>query len=158
MTGLRREGDYDSRPDTERHIARVRELLIEVTSELLTRAILHDRSKLESPEVEAFNEFTPLLSATTYDSEEYKAATAAMGPALAHHYAANRHHPQHFEDGVEGMTLVDLVEMLCDWKAASERHADGDISRSIHVSGDRFDIANQLSSILQNTAIELGWM
>ena len=34
--------------------------------------------------------------------------------ALQHHYQKNRHHPEAFERGVDGMTLVDLVEMVCE--------------------------------------------
>ena len=33
----------------------------------------------------------------------------------------NRHHPEYYEDGIAGMTLVDLEEMLSDWEAASHR-------------------------------------
>ena len=31
----------------------------------------------------------------TYGSDEYKACLTEMKPALDHHYAANRHHPEH---------------------------------------------------------------
>ena len=56
------------------------------------------------------------------------------------------------------MTLVDLVEMLADWKAATERHADGDMGRSLELQRDRFKIAPQLMSVLWNTARSLGWV
>jgi hypothetical protein len=53
---------------------------------------------------------------------------------LKHHYAYNRHHQEFFgEDGVDGMTLVDLIEMLPDWKAATERHDDGDLAKSLEI-------------------------
>lgn len=85
--------------DTFRHIERVRNLLNLMARELLYRGELHDQSKLASPEVEMFTEFTPKLAASTYGSAEYEAFRKAMGPALAHHYANNRHHPEHFKDG-----------------------------------------------------------
>ncbi len=50
------------------------------------------------------------------------------------------------------MNLIDLVEMLCDWKAASMRHHDGNIRRSIEINGDRFGLSPQLVRILENTA------
>jgi hypothetical protein len=57
-----------------------------------------------------------------------------MGDGLKHHYSHNRHHPEFFgEDGVDGMTLVDLIEMLADWKAATERHDDGDLAKSLEI-------------------------
>lgn len=45
-----------------------------------------------------------------------------------------------------------LVEMFFDWKAASERHADGDIFKSIEINKERFGLSEQLAEILKNTA------
>lgn len=49
------------------------------------------------------------------------------------------------------MTLIDLLEMLCDWKASSERHTDGDIYRSIEINQSRFGYSDELKTILKNT-------
>lgn len=138
--------------DTFRHIERVRNLLNACVVDLLKRAEKHDQSKLESPEVEAFTEYTPKLATCTYGSDEYKGYLAAMKPALDHHYANNSHHPEHFRNGVDGMTLLDVVEMLCDWKAASERHNNGNIRKSIEINTKRFGLSPQLVEILNNTA------
>jgi hypothetical protein len=79
--------------------------------------------------------------------------------ALDHHYLHNTHHPEHYSNGVEGMSLLDLIEMLMDWKAASERHPDGmNIARSIELSSQRFSVGEQLKQILLNTAKEFGWI
>lgn len=149
---------FDSRPDTYAHILRVGELMVQVINELSQRSVRHDRSKTESPEVEVFDEFTPKLKHSTYGSDEYKGFLRDMGKALEHHYAHNRHHPEHFEDGINGMTLVDLIEMLADWKAATERHVDGSLRRSLEIQQDRFGISEQLTRILRNTAEHFGWL
>jgi hypothetical protein len=149
---------YDSTADTLRHSLRVGELLTQVIGELADRAVHHDLSKTQPPELDVFNEYTPKLRDSTYGTDEYKGFLAAMGEGLAHHYAANRHHPEHFSDGIDGMTLVDVVEMLADWKAATERHADGSLTRSLVVQRDRFGIGEQLLRILENTAREFGWL
>lgn len=141
--------------DTFRHIERVRNLLGGFVMELLRRAAVHDQSKLETPEVELFTEYTPKLAGVTYGSPEYEAFRRAMGPALAHHYARNRHHPEHHKNGVDDMNLADLVEMFMDWKAASERHNDGNIKKSIEKNADRFGISPQLVKILENTARDM---
>lgn len=138
--------------DTFRHIERVRNLLGVCVVELLRRAELHDQTKLEPPEVELFTEFTPKLSTCSYGSDEYKGYLAEMKPALDHHYAHNRHHPEHHKNGVDDMNLLDIVEMLCDWKAASERHNDGNIRKSIEINANRFGMSPQLVRILENTA------
>lgn len=136
---------------TMRHIERVRDLIGKVVVELLDRASKHDQSKLESPEVELFTELTPQLKELTYGSLEYNQAKAKLGIALTHHYANNRHHPEHFKDGINNMNLVDLIEMFCDWKAASERHNDGNIRQSIEHNADRFDMSPQLVKIFENS-------
>lgn len=83
---------YDSRPDTRKHIERVRELLAQVGQELKTRGVEHDLSKLEDPELDIFNEYTPKLRDSTYGSDEYKGYLKGMGAGLQHHYEHNRHH------------------------------------------------------------------
>jgi hypothetical protein len=140
--------------DTMRHIERVRNLLNTFVVALLERGECHDQSKLEPPEVAAFTKHTATLAAMTYGSPEYDAAKRDMGEALAHHYANNRHHPEHFKNGVMDMDLIDLIEMLIDWKAASERHNDGNIRKSIERNADRFNLSPQLVRILENTAAQ----
>jgi hypothetical protein len=158
MDGVTETGKYDSRRDTQEHQYAVQARIQEFRDHLKERARLHDRSKLESPEKEVFDRVTPQLAGLTYGSDEYKAALADMGPALDHHYAENSHHPEHYRDGINGMSLLDLVEMLCDWKAAGERHDDGgDIERSLRLNIDRFKIEPQLQSILENTIAEMEW-
>lgn len=150
---------YDSRPETLEHIQAVRRLIYKAIVDLSRRALVHDQSKLESPEVEVFNEFTPKLKESTYGSPEYEGFRAAMKPALDHHYANNSHHPEFFKDGVRGMNLLDVVEMLCDWKAATLRHANGDIRKSIELNQKRFGYSDEFKQILLNTLplIEAGF-
>jgi hypothetical protein len=137
---------------TMRHIERVRYLLDYFVMEMLRRGQLHDQSKLEQPEVALFTEWTPKLANVTYGSPEYEQFRKELAPTLAHHYARNRHHPEHFRNGVEDMNLLDIIEMLCDWKAASERHNDGNILKSIEINKKRFKLSPQLVRILENTA------
>ena len=145
----------DSRKETYDHIENVRKFLRIFETELERRAYDHDGSKLESPELEIFNEFTPKLKETTYMSEEYKQYLRQMEPALIHHYKVNRHHPEHFEGGIKQMTLIDLLECLCDWKAASMRHADGDVFKSIELNQKRFGYSDELKNILKETLLML---
>jgi hypothetical protein len=122
-----------------------------VIKDLQQRQMEHDQSKLVSPEVEIFDEYTPKLKNSTYGSEEYKSFLAGMKPALEHHYAKNNHHPEHYADGIKGMSLLDLIEMICDWKAATLRHNDGDIRKSIEINQKRFGYSDELKQIFLNT-------
>lgn len=148
----------DSTAATLQHSRRVGELVIGFIAELGDRATHHDLSKLSPEEKDVFDEFSPKLKDSTYGSDEYWSFLEAMKPALAHHYANNRHHPEHFPNGVNGMTLVDLVEMLSDWKAATERHDDGDLEKSLEIQRKRFNLSDKLVDILRNTAREAGWI
>lgn len=184
---------YDSTLDTQTHMINVRELLFYILINLGRRLTEHDLSKLESPEKDMFDKFTPLLRSLTYGSDEYKQALADMGPALEHHYAVNTHHPEHFqpviddeidemkaylenlrvedpaykwiqsycnerESRLNGMTLLDVIEMVADWKAAGMRHANGNFAESLEINWKRFKISDQLQEIIINTAQELGWL
>lgn len=140
---------------TQRHILEVNKLLHFMAIELLKRGERHDQSKLDSPELETFAIYTPKLAATTYGSPTYYRYTKAMAPALQHHYSFNRHHPEHHSKGVDGMTLIDVVEMFCDWKAATMRHNDGNILRSIEINKDRHHLSDQLAEIFKNTVFAL---
>jgi Family of unknown function (DUF5662) len=158
---IENETSADSRPATFEHSLRVGTLLIELVKAALDRATTHDLSKTQPPEVEGFDRATWRLKTMAYDSPEYAASRAELATTLDHHYAHNRHHPEHFgEAGVNGMTLVDLIEMLADWKAATERMrtGTGNLAKSIQINKNRFGISDQLAQILLNTAIEAGWV
>ena len=148
---------YDSAPDTHEHRQHVRNNLYRFVGEIIDRLIRHDDSKLQSPEKEMYDRVTPKLRELTYGSEEYRASLREMGPALQHHYENNSHHPEHYANGINGMSLLDVVEMLADWKAASQRHADGDFRKSLQINRERFNISDQLFEVLINTVNELGW-
>ncbi len=148
---------FDSKPDTLLHIKRVAQLLTEAAEELIKRANVHDNSKLSSPEKDFFDEYTPKLAGCTYGSDEYKGFLKELKVGLDHHYANNSHHPEHYENGVNGFDLFDLMEMFFDWKAAGERHNNGNIFKSIEINKTRFELSDQVCQIFKNTAERLGW-
>jgi hypothetical protein len=155
---MSQSNNYDSRPDTWKHIGYVQGFLSQAIQDLQIRARDHDLSKLTEPELSVFNEYTPKLRDSTYGSDEYKRFLDGMGEGLAHHYAANDHHPEHFAGGVADMDLIQLVEMLADWKAATLRHADGDLDRSIRQNAERFGYGVEIERALRHTAERLGWL
>lgn len=143
---------YDSRKDTEKHIKRVAYYLNICKKELCKKSKQHDFDKIhDKTEKALFDEYTPKLKHCTYGSDEYKSFLVGLKPALVIHYKNNRHHPEHFANGIKDMTLLDLLEMLCDWKASSERHADGNIYRSIEINQSRFGYSDEVKDILKNT-------
>ena len=136
---------------TMRHIEAVRNYLNAVVCELIARAQKHDQSKLQPPEAAIFEEYTPKLRGCTYGSDEYRRYMDEMKVAIEHHQKHNRHHPEHHANGIYDMTLIDLLEMLCDWKAATMRHDDGNIYRSLDINRQRFNYDAGIGDILKNT-------
>jgi len=142
---------YNSREDTLNHIKEVDKYISLLIRGLGYRKSCHDFSKLEEPEKSIFDEYTPKLKECTYGSKEYQNHLKNMNVALNHHYSNNRHHPEHFQNGIKSMNLVDICEMMADWKAATLRHANGDILKSIDINQTRFGYSDELKQILINT-------
>lgn len=145
---------YDSLSDNKKHIDVVRENILEIIHKLYSRAIHHDESKLVEPEKSMYDEYVPKLREMAYGSDEYEQTLKDMGFALEHHFENNRHHPEHFTNGINGMTLVDLIEMLADWKASSSRTGQ---ELNLGANKKRFNISEQLEKILENTVKEMDW-
>lgn len=143
----------ESKFKTMRHIETVRNYLNTIIKEFMRVGEVHDQSKMEAFEVEAFEKYTPMLKGLTYGSQQYKDCLSQMKPTIDHHYKANAsHHPEGNEGGISGMTLLQLTEMIIDWKASGLRHADGCIYKSIEINQKRFGYSDELKQIFINTA------
>ncbi len=71
--------------------------------------------------------------------------------------AAWLHEREHHKPGgLHAMSLIQLIEMLCDWIAATRRHDDGDIRRSIEINAERFGYGAEIERLLLNTLEALG--
>lgn len=142
---------YDSTKNTLEHIHMVDLYLRFIAHELLVRGEEHDQSKLHPPEKEAFDTHTPNLQHLEYGSEEYNQSLADMQEALKHHYEMNRHHPEHFVNGILDMNLVDVIEAFVDSCASTLRHEHGNIYKSIEINKERFQYGDVLEAIFKNT-------
>ena len=191
-----------SRADTEDHIRKVQAALDEVLANLTARAVYHDASKLQEPELTGFAALHANLADIRYVTPEYRAALDAARPVIDHHYALNTHHPEHWpmpinddikalriallffqsielppeqaqlkeqiarqlkhdiavmESRIAGMSLLDVIEMFCDWYAAGRRTKQGSLAQSLEVNRARFGADPTLASIFENTRKEMGW-
>lgn len=115
-------------------------------------------SKYKDPERSAFAKLLPKLNETTYGSHQYYQLLEELSPVLRKHYAKNRHHPQYYHDknGFTRMSFLDKLEMLCDWKAATRRHDDGDLIKSIHENEKRFNYNKLHRQAMLRDAREIG--
>lgn len=94
--------------------------LLRLALALAWRALVHDLSKLSKAE----HALLYPNKAKTYGDKAYKEFLSTE--AVLHHYSCNRHHPEYWDGGIDDMPLVDLIEMIADWRAASERYRPQD--------------------------------
>ena len=124
-----------SKIDTQAHQEVVKMYINRLVSMLHDRAAYHDATKLISPELEVFAEYTPKLAKTTFGSTEYSEQLQEMQVALKHHYANNRHHPEFYfinerwEDikGYEGLYQISDMGRVKSLDRISSRETTGDI-------------------------------
>jgi hypothetical protein len=146
------------RLEIQMHIASVHLHMSAAVANLLKRSAYHDASKLQEPELSGFALLQLRKEEMDYGQATYSAGLEEAKDVIAWHYAANDHHPEHYPDGIDGMSLLSLLEMLCDWRAASSETRNGSIENSLrHNTEKRFKVSPQLARILWNTARELGW-
>lgn len=143
--------------DTVLHVGEVKENLEIICSELRQRGDAHDRTKFEAFEFDAFVSTRPKFKEANYGSPEYQECVDAIKPAIDHHYANNRHHTAFHKDGINGMSLIDVIEMVCDWKAAARRSPNQTFEQSLSIAFKKYKIEPQLQKILENTFKDLMW-
>jgi hypothetical protein len=151
----KREQEKLTREKILQHIGNVNLKISQIIQHLYIRAKNHDLSKLEEPEFSGFVEMNGSLSATEYMSEDYQKHLRET--VIAEHWRNNRHHPEYHSAGINDMNLIDLIEMFCDWKVASDATKGRSLQQSILVNTSRFNISPQLAKILENTRKDLGW-
>jgi hypothetical protein len=119
---------------------------------LVGRSIVHDLSKYRWDEARYFLPVARRLFETPYYSSLYKRQLSEIGLGLLRHYERSRHHPEHHPNGIQGMSLLDFVEMYLDWLAATQRHRHGDIVKSVEINQGRFGYSDDVKAILANEA------
>ena len=143
--------------DVIRHISEVNENLHEVIADLTKRGISHDRSKFEPIEFDAFVKTRPKFKAANYGSPEYKACVEEIAESISHHYSLNRHHTKFFKGGFADMNLIDIIEMLADWRAASRRSPDLSFLDSLPKAFEMYGIPPNMQKHIIATLEYLGW-
>ncbi len=119
------------------HISMVQTLLRKVASRLLERADLHDLSKLTEDELGGMVR----ISQNKFGSPEY--VDALSTPVVKLHWSRNSHHPEHYTRGFRDMHTLDVIEMVCDWKATNILHGHLDWGKSVDIMAERLHLSVQ---------------
>ncbi len=145
--------DSATKKSIKKHIKSVQFKLFLIMSEIQKRLESHDDSKLHSPEL-------PLWEAMDkepkypYGSKEYIDKQKRYYAVFKHHYACNRHHPEHFENGIKDMNLVDLIEMLADWISYKDSLSITEAIELVYVQAKRFGFSDETISYMVNTLVD----
>ena len=145
--------------DVWKHRHLVATLMAKAATILLKAGTAHDASKLTEEEQPYYEKPVWALnhSHIEYGSPEYKEITATMGPGWEHHKRVNPHHPEFFgeePEAVSMMNMFELIEMLCDWIAASKRKGN-DPAMAMKFLKEKYPVSEELEQILLNTLIVL---
>jgi hypothetical protein len=101
-----------------KHTRLVSFFLRQIARQLEDRADIHDISKFSPDE---FSGFCQLDARRNHQREEYGSKNyedGAKTDAVKLHQSRNPHHPEYWPGGLGDMSLIDIIEMLCDWEAA----------------------------------------
>jgi hypothetical protein len=137
-----------------RHITLVRAALGKIAQELERRALVHDVSKFTEDEFMGFVALNHADKIHGYGTPEYKAALAEIN-AVGLHTSRNSHHPEYHTAGIRDMGLLDLIEMVCDWQAASAVYGNNNFGESLRNSMDRFGLGEGGPSEKQRYVVQL---
>lgn len=135
------------------HIERVRKKLNVLIDILTKRAINHDKSKLEEPELSLWKKMDQ-EPRYPYGSEEYKDKVRRYSDLFNMHYEKNPHHPEHFPNGIQDMTLIDLMEMMCDWISYKDYIRVTEAINIVDKQSNRFGYSDEIKNVLINTILE----
>lgn len=149
--------EFDTLMEMLRHTKEVFARLEAIASDLRRRGILHDLTKFDELEFTTFCSTREKFKKADYGSEEYAECTRLAKPAVDHHYKNNRHHTGYHEKGILGMNLLDILEMVADWKAASKRSPNLTFKDSLPKAFEKYKIPEAIQEVILNTIDYLGW-
>lgn len=133
------------------HKGKVSSNMLTIANKLIERAIEHDNSKLSKEEYESFTKFDN----TSYKSyKEYEKGLEELDDAFQHHYDNNSHHPEHHFNGVDDMSVLDLIEMVCDWKAVAEYYGVP-LEQQMELNIERYGVSVEREKLLKSIMKEL---
>lgn len=144
---------FDTVKSILKHRETVKSRLLFLADELYNRAHHHDDSKLQDPEIKWLIEMDK-EPRYPYGSPEYFDKMKRWDKFFKHHYELNRHHPDHFHDGINGMNLADLCEYIVDIISYFKELHVNEALDTVNKQADRFGLDEQLIQILKNTLME----
>ena len=124
-----------------RHIMTVQSRMRAIARRILNRADSHDLSKFAPDELGGMIEIDAIAEESGLNSPQYM--EAIKGPAIGLHRSRHSHHPEFHSDGIKDMSLLDLIEMVCDWKAANQVRGHPEGRQSVNMMIRRLELKDE---------------
>ena len=141
--------DFDER--LKQHKKGVKNYLEIISMLLNSRALTHDNSKSSNEEYKYYKMANSVNRNNFKTYEEYlDFIKPTLNKGLKHHYENNRHHPEYFDNGIEDMTLIDVLEMIADWYISIKQNGK-ELDNEIKYNFDKYNVSEQLRKIIMNT-------
>lgn len=141
--------DFDER--LKQHKKGVKNYLEIISMLLNSRALTHDNSKSSNEEYKYYKMANSVNRNDFKTYEEYlDFIKPTLNKGLKHHYENNRHHPEYFDNGIEDMTLIDVLEMIADWYISIKQNGK-ELDNEIKYNFDKYNVSEQLRKIIMNT-------
>lgn len=137
-----------------RHVGIVRRNIKRISEGLERRAEVHDISKLSLEEFSGFVEVNQIARKYPFGSKEYK-ESLKDNDVINLHFSRNSHHPEFYPNGISDMSLLDIIEMVCDWKAASETYGRTSFFDALVIQAERFKLDEKQMWLIALIAKEL---
>lgn len=113
-----KETDDDTLIYIKRHKSRIRYWMLNFSNYLIERAVNHDASKLQEPELSMWREMDkePRHPYSDDPNSPYQQKLKKYFPVFEEHWKNNRHHIEYYKYNPNdfGIDLIDLVELICD--------------------------------------------
>ena len=147
-------GEIKALVTIQRHITIVQKYLTRLSNRLAERAIEHDLSKLSKDELAGFVEVNQIARLHPYGSPEHKASLSG-NKTIDLHFSRNSHHPEYWPNGIDDMSLLDLIELVVDWKAASLTYGQTSLQDSLAIQQKRFNLDDKMMWLISLIVEEL---
>ena len=134
--------------------ALVQDKLSTVARELISRGRTHDNSALGSPEIEVYHRFFLEYQKYKIGDPRKDEVFTQMAEAIGHHFQYNDHHPEHFENGINDMDLIRLMQFTADIMSWSEQEQI-DIFEILPMIRDKCGMTDQVYNLICNTITEI---
>ncbi|EGG20513.1 hypothetical protein DFA_00374 [Cavenderia fasciculata] len=124
--------------------------------ELKNRAIIHDQSKYEEPELSGYIQLTWFHRCKNLNIPfQYanKSIETMVRDACHHHLHSNRHHPESHNHPNE-MNVLDIVEMVSDWSAISQELNQGSCITYVKENHSKWSFNNEKLDFIFETIKE----